>query len=352
MPEAEVERYKAQKKKIDALNEILTDYLAEQTKQLTDLLARDTARYLVAVWKGADDEPGLDKETIARWKKYLSDSNKEHPYLKPWYDLLAGKPAEAQVKQEAERYQQFLLQLLDEAKEVDDKNYVAFGGKKGLKDERTRQYTNIVSLPVLKFYQWREIANGPYNIDGFKAPGGVLFYGSKEIDRFLGGIAKAYAEKLRAEIKDLEKDLPPLYPFVHALKDAEKPADIKVAIRGDTKTLGEVAPRRFLQMLMRSRARAIQGGQRARSIGASDRQRVQSSYCPRDGESNLAVPLRQGHRTDSLEFRPDGRTSHTSGIARLSRSGLRFERMEYQEATSQDSALQHVRAGHGSQPGG
>ena len=75
------------------------------------------------------------------------------------------------MKQEAERYQQFLLQLLDEAKEVDDKNYVAFGGKKGLKDERTRQYTNIVSLPVLKFYQWREIANGPYNIDGFQRAG-------------------------------------------------------------------------------------------------------------------------------------------------------------------------------------
>lgn len=247
--EAEVERYKSQKKKIDALNEVLNDYLADQTKQLTDLLARDTARYLLAVWKGSEEAPGLDKETIARWKKYLDDSNKEHPYLKPWYDLLASKPTEAQVQQEAERYQQFVLQLLDEAKEVDDKNYVAFGGKKGLKDERTRQYTNIVSLPVLKFYQWRELANGPYNVDGFRAPAGVIFYGPKEIDRFLGGIAKAYVEKLRAEIKDLEKDLPPLYPFVHALKDAAKPEDVKVAIRGDSKTLGEVAPRRFLQIL-------------------------------------------------------------------------------------------------------
>lgn len=245
----EVERYKDQKKKIDALNEVLTDHLAEQTKQLTDLLARDTARYMLAVWRGDKEVPGLDTETIARWKSYLAESNKEHPYLKPWYDLMAGKPSEPEVRLEAEKYQQFLLQLLDEAKEVDDKNYVAFGGRKGLKDERTRQYTNIVSLPVLKFYQWREIANGPYNIDGFKAPAGVLFYGPKEIDRFLGGIAKSYAEKLRSEIKELEKDLPPLYPFVHALKDADKPADIKVAIRGDAKTPGEVAPRRFLQIL-------------------------------------------------------------------------------------------------------
>jgi hypothetical protein len=163
--------------------------------------------------------------------------------------LLADEPTEEQVHAEAQRYQQFILDLLEEAKEVDDKNYVAFGGKKGLKDEKTRQYTNIVSLPVLKFYQWREIANGPYNIDGFRAPAGVLYYGPKEIDRFLGGIAQAYIEKLRREIADLKKDLPPLYPFLHTVKDSEKPADVRIAVRGDPNTPGDVAPRRFLQVL-------------------------------------------------------------------------------------------------------
>jgi hypothetical protein len=203
----------------------------------------------VAAWKNAAEEPGLDTETLARWKKYLADLNKEHPYLKSWYDLLATNPTEEQVRAEAARYQQFVLELLDEAKEVDDRNYVAFGGKKGLKDERTRQYTNIVSLPVLKFYQWREIANGPYNTDGFRAPAGVLWYGPKQIDRFLGGIAKAYVEKLRSEIAGLEKDLPPVYPFLHTVRDSEKPADIRIALRGDPNTPGEIAPRRFLQVL-------------------------------------------------------------------------------------------------------
>jgi hypothetical protein len=216
---------------------------------LTDLLVRDTARYLMAVWKDEKEVAGLDAEVLARWKKYLADGNKEHPYLKPWYDLLAAHPTEAQVQAEAQRYQQFLLDLLEEAKEVDDKNYVAFGGRKGIKDEKTRQYTNIVSLPVLKFYQWREIANGPYNTDGFSAPAGVLYYGPKEIDRFLGGIAKSYVAKLRGEIADLEKDLPPLYPFLHAVKDSAKPADIRIALRGDPNSPGEVAPRGFLQVL-------------------------------------------------------------------------------------------------------
>ncbi|MBM3769403.1 MAG: DUF1553 domain-containing protein, partial [Acidobacteria bacterium] len=245
----EVKRYEDQKKRIDDLKEILADYLADQTKQLVDLLARDTSRYLVAAWKNIED-PSLDKETQNRWKEYLDNrTDKEHPYLKSWYEVVDSKPTEAQVRSEAERYQKFLLELLDEAKEVDDKNYVAFGGKKGQKNENTRQYTNIVSLPVLKFYQWREIANGPYNIDGFRAPAGVLFYNAKQIRRFLGGLSKAYVEKLEAEIKDLEKDLPQMYPFVHAVKESAQPADVRVAIRGDNKTLGEVAPRRFLQVL-------------------------------------------------------------------------------------------------------
>jgi mono/diheme cytochrome c family protein len=245
--DVQVAKYKAQKQKVDALKEILNDYLAEQTKQLTDLLARDTAKYLVATWNNKPE--GLDEETFRRWKTYLADENKEHPYLKDWYALLKKKPSEAEVRAEAEKYQQFVLELLDEAKEVDDKNYVAFGGRKGQKDERTRQYTNIVSLPVLKFYQWRELAYKPYVTDGFRGPGGVYFYDAKQVDRFLGGIARAYVDKLRAEIKAAEDELPPAYPFLHSVKEADKPEDVKVALRGDPKTPGEVAPRGFLQAL-------------------------------------------------------------------------------------------------------
>src|SRR5262249_983268 len=105
----EVERYEAQKKKVDGLKEILADYLADQNKQLIDLLARDTAKYLVATWNNKSD--GLDEETFKRWKTYLADSNKEHPYLKPWYDLVKTNPKESQVKAEAVKYQEFVLAL-------------------------------------------------------------------------------------------------------------------------------------------------------------------------------------------------------------------------------------------------
>ena len=66
VPAPDVEAYKSQKKKIDALKEILNDYLAEQTKQLTDLLARDTARYLMAVCPR--DRPPTCARRAAAWQ--------------------------------------------------------------------------------------------------------------------------------------------------------------------------------------------------------------------------------------------------------------------------------------------
>ena len=85
----------------------------------------------------------------------------------------------------------------------------------------------------------------------------------------MGGIAKAYVDKLRAEIADLEKGLPPIYPFLHTVKDSAKPADIRIALRGDPNTPGDVAPRRFLQVLCdRDPALYNEGSGRAQLAGA------------------------------------------------------------------------------------
>lgn len=261
---AEAKAFEAQKKKVDTQKELINDFIVEQQKLLADTLARHTANYIISAWKKMQGQTaelnGLDEETLNRWVEYLKSRDKEHPYMKDLYAVLDAKPSEDQVREAARKYQAFVLELFDESKEVDDKNYVAFGGKKGMKDERTRQYTNIVSLPVLKFYQWRELASGPYNIDGFRAPAGIYYYSAKEMDRWIGGFAKTHLETLRAELKALEAQSPPQYPFLHTLKEGPKPADVKIAIRGDSKTLGEVAPRRFLSVLCDDEAKRFTKG--------------------------------------------------------------------------------------------
>jgi len=264
VPSDEVKQYKAQKERVDAVKEEVNEFLLSQQKLLVDALARKTASYMLAAWKmergETPDKTGLDEETLKRWSAYLKDRDKEHPYLKPWYDVMAKNPGEEQVRDAAREYQAFVLKLLEDSKEVDDKNYVAFGGKKGMKDERTRQYTNIVSLPVLLFYQWRELASGPYNIDGFRAPAGIYYYAGKDLERWITGFAKDHLENLRAELKAEEAKLPPMYPFLHALKEGAKPADVRVALRGDPKTLGEIAPRQFLTALCSGEAQPFTKG--------------------------------------------------------------------------------------------
>ena len=71
----------------------------------------------------------------------------------------------------------------------------------------------------------------------------------KDIDRFLDGEWKDYLHSMRAELAQLKKNLPPQYPFLHAIHDSAKPANARVAIRGDAENLGEEAPRRFLSIL-------------------------------------------------------------------------------------------------------
>lgn len=46
----------------------------------------------------------------------------------------------------------------------------------------------------------------------------------------------------------LKKSAPPMYEFAHTLRESGR-ADMKVALRGDLRKPGEVAPRRFLQLL-------------------------------------------------------------------------------------------------------
>jgi mono/diheme cytochrome c family protein len=54
---------------------------------------------------------------------------------------------------------------------------------------------------------------------------------------------------LQKELDQLQKSAPPPYPVIHALTEAEKPANLKVAIRGNPENLGEEATRRFLSIL-------------------------------------------------------------------------------------------------------
>lgn len=275
VPEDQVKAYQDQLKKITRLQADIDDFVDEQSKELSDVLLAHTADYLMAAWQVLDlHEPvsaaaassHVDTETLQRWVMYLGDRSKEHPFLNWWYALLEQHAPLERVRVEAEKFEQTALQINRERKDVDDRNYVKLGGKAGQKNSRLLQFSSLEFLAPEKGYLWRDLASPPFmNVgDGFRYEGGIYYYGKPlrrgegsgigrnredQIDRWLQGVWRDHLAGMRAELAALKKDLPPKYPFLHVLLDVDKPADMKVWIRGEMANEGEVAPRRFLRIL-------------------------------------------------------------------------------------------------------
>ena len=215
-----VERYKAKDEAIKAKDEELKEFLARQAKELSEILAVDTAKYLMG--------EGADAETQARWKKYLDKPEKDHPYLKAWS---AGKSRAV-----AEEFQAALLKVIADKNRVDDENHIRLGLNPSRNDFSN---ADLVALPRDRYVLWKDVM-------GEK---GVLYYDGAKIERFLSGVWKGHLARLRGEVAALKKELPPAYPFLQVIQDRAKWEEQKVWIRGNEGNPGEVAPPRFLTVL-------------------------------------------------------------------------------------------------------
>src|SRR5262249_15882276 len=201
-PESAVAAYKEQQKKISSLKETIDDFVQKQSNQLSEVLASKTSAYIVAASKvlappkldvrTAAEEQELDKETLERWMQYLKDPEKEHPYLKRWYELLARGAAAEEAKAFADKLQGIALSVIAEKKAIEDRNYVTLGGAKGVKDERTRQFANLEFLDVAKYYLWRGHCSAPPKKRTGDFTGGMYYYGDKQIARFLQSEFRQY----------------------------------------------------------------------------------------------------------------------------------------------------------------
>ena len=247
-PDSVVTAYKDHKKKIEDKKYEADEFLRKSNVDLNEMLVRKTSLYLMAVFRKEEARGGLDQQILDRWAKYLR-GEKEHPYLKPWDALIARNGSAEEAQKVADEFQAFVISVFEDKKAKDDRNYVAMGGAKGVRDEKTRQYTNLESLDIEKYYLWRDLASEPYKKDFLDFKGGVYYFNNKEIGRMLSAEAREYYESLKAEYASLKDSLPEQYPFLHAVRDSSKPADIHVAIRGDAANPGEIAPRRNLRIL-------------------------------------------------------------------------------------------------------
>ncbi|MFN3326431.1 MAG: PSD1 and planctomycete cytochrome C domain-containing protein [Bryobacteraceae bacterium] len=253
-----VEVWQAKKKRIDKQKEAIRTFIGTQTQQLAEILAAQTAHYMLATRKMKSAE-GLDAGTLERWANYLEHPEKSHAYLKPWYELVARDAPKEEFEKAATDFQERLLAVLEEKRLVDKKNEITLGLNP---DRRAMSSAHLDSLPIDKFNLWQDFFyRGGKDAGGeHVTPEGVLHYGEKNIERFLQGHWKAHLDSLRRELASLEEALPPQYPFLPIIRDNKEPADIHIAIRGDRNNKGEIAPRRFLAILSNSERKPFRDG--------------------------------------------------------------------------------------------
>jgi hypothetical protein len=250
---AQVEKWDRDKQRIDELEKSIREFLLDQGKQLSLILARGTARYLTAIrdaggnpnWKRTARKQGLDLETLLRWKKYLDRPQHEHPFLKDW-------------KTDPGRVQETVLAVLAAKAEIDEENEAAIAPTRPRRNApKTRLPNgfetydefcpgcNVVarSLDRDRFMLWNDLFR-----TAEKKGGGVLFYGGEEIERFLQGEWKAHLDRMRRELAERKRALPEQYPYLHAIAERGEPKTLRIHLRGNAYNLGDEAPERFLEM--------------------------------------------------------------------------------------------------------
>jgi hypothetical protein len=242
-----VEAWKARKKDLEIVEKRIKDFYDTQGRVLGEALASQASRYLMGT-QGVGDLKALDEETLGRWKKYVGSERLYHPFLNQFRLLVKAKAPEAELWAEARKFEELVLAIHEEKKLVDEKNKVLLGVDPTRND---LSQTQLVAMERDRTVLWRDLFERSITDAGgaFNYGSGVMYYGKGTIERFLSGTWKAYLEEQKSLEAAKKKALPEQYPFLQTLKDKEKPADMKVLIRGDRNNQGELAPRRFLSAL-------------------------------------------------------------------------------------------------------
>jgi mono/diheme cytochrome c family protein/cytochrome c553 len=234
-PKAEVEEYKARKKKVEDEEKKLKEYVDAQAAQLADIFATRTSDYLMAAAKLIPAE-SVDKETLERWNKYLAKTEKEHPFLKPWYALQKDKQHESEARKLADDFQARVVKVFAEHNRIERENMIRLGGST---ERGNLSRADLLSLPRDDYFLWRDLFSDK----------GILVYDEKGINRFLTGEFKTYLVTLRKNLDQYKKEIPPQYPFLQIISDVAKPKKQHVYLRGDKNNPGDEVDAHFLSIL-------------------------------------------------------------------------------------------------------
>jgi hypothetical protein len=281
VPKGVVDEYKKVDKQIENKQKLMSEFTRTESRQLAETLALQSSRYLQSVWRVTGEpkeeiakvanEGKLDYELFDRWLKFAAKPPKFYPYFVAWQAMIKRGGTAEEAKKLADEFQQLLLDVLFESKELKEENdIIKAKALEGTKPKKKANLPNefvtnddfcpgcglvLKSLPVEKANLMvdvfeRDLADGfdPAQVFDDQTPG-LLSFRKWGLERQLSAERRAYIDGLRTDIETLRKAQSPQYPYVHGVEDAAKPVNLHVNLRGNPLMLGDEVPRGFLTVL-------------------------------------------------------------------------------------------------------
>ena len=284
-PKKVVDEYLRIQDAIDAKQKDLQETQQHLSTELSRTVALQTSSYLMGVWDVTSkqkkemaqvvNDRRLDFELLDRWAKYMAKPTQRYHNKDDWQALMKkGGGTQAQAKKLADRFQQEIVDMIVEKDGIDEENRVItdkdVDGTKPKK--RTDKPSNFVSnkdfnpgallrlksLPDDQANLWTEIfireikdnedANDMNDPNQRNQTPGILLFRGWGLESRLGPESQARLKTQQDDVDTLKKKIDPFYPFIHGVKDADKPVNIQLALRGNPETLGPEVPRHFLSI--------------------------------------------------------------------------------------------------------
>jgi len=281
VPQAAVDEYKKREKDIEARGKLLDEFSSVESEQLGQALAFQASKYMMAAWKITGDQKAetatvagdekLDYELLERWVRFLAKPPKRYPYLAKWQEMIQKKGKKAEAQTLADEFQKTLIEVMFEHNELKEENeIIAAKALPGTKKKKRANLPNefitnddfcpgcgleLKTLPIEKMNLWTDVFVRDLteevnpDVPGSKVKPGLLVFRGWGLERQLSPERKSYIDTLRADIARLEKEQPPHFPYAHGVIDVEKPADLRLSLRGSPHNLGDEVPRHFLSVL-------------------------------------------------------------------------------------------------------
>jgi mono/diheme cytochrome c family protein len=290
VPTALVKEFEAAEKKLKDKNKLLGEIMQNESMQLAETLAVQTAKYMQAAWRIAGEpkdelfqvaeQQKLDYELLERWVRFLAKPPKFYPYLEKWQAMIKRGGTAAEAKKLAEEFQTTLLDIMFEKRSLKEENEIIVAKsltgtkKKEMANKPNEFKTNddfcpgcgleLKAMPSDRINLWTDVfqrdltGEDQQQVKVFRS--GLLVFRGYGMERQLTGERRDYLKALRDDIDATRKAMPAQFPFIHGVNDVEKPVDLPVSLRGSPYNLGEVQSRHFLSILVDGKPEAFAHG--------------------------------------------------------------------------------------------